>query len=116
MKEHSRGAAWRLSVDPLRGVLRMAFEGRLSLSEARSSAAACAELLAKGPHDVVWDLRLMQGYDVLAPIVWQRALRPWIGNVRSLGVVGGNSFVRLGATALASALGIAVSKDISDEA
>lgn len=106
MKEQAKGTSWRLLLDPAKGTIVVVFDGRLSAVEARTSADAFVELLARAPHDVVWDLRTMTGYDILAPLAWQRAVRPWTGNIRSLAVVGGNTFVRLGATALAVALGI----------
>lgn len=112
MKEHARSTAWRLSIDPARRVILMAFDGRLSAAEARTSADAFVAVLSTGPHDVVWDLRNMNSYDMLAPLAWQRTLTPWMRNIRSLGVVGGNPFVRLGATALAAALGIPL-RDVS---
>ncbi|HVH45872.1 MAG TPA: hypothetical protein VM925_26140 [Labilithrix sp.] len=106
MREVARSTAWRLSVDSDRTKIVIAFDGRLSAAEARTSAEAFVSVLSTGPHDVVWDLRSMNSYDMLAPLAWQRSLRPWLANIRSLGVIGGNPFVRLGATALASALGI----------
>lgn len=86
------------------------FHGRLSAVEARNAINAVAQWLDEAPRHVTWDLTDMTGYDPLARVVWQTELTPRRRRLLSLGVRGGSAFVRMGAVALAFAMGIPLEK------
>lgn len=83
------------------------FRGHLDSEEGAISARALKEALIE-PHHVVFDVREMTGYDNGARNVWVSTLLPVRRKILSLGVVGGNAIVRMGARALGLGLGIHV--------
>lgn len=88
------------------GTVVMTFRGRLSANAARESVNALIQWLEEEPLHVVWDISEMSGYDPLARVIWQAELLPRRKRVLSLAVRGGSAFVKLGAVAIAVALGI----------
>ncbi len=90
--------------------LFIAFTGRLSADESRKAINAVCDCLDETPRHVVWDLTDMTGYDPLARVVWQSELVPRRKRLLSLSVQGGSAFVRMGAVAIAFALGIPLEK------
>jgi hypothetical protein len=97
-------ASWTL--DPNESALRIAFTGHLSAEEGRLSAAEFRGALKAGPRAIVWDVRRMTGYDGFARTAWQHALWDVRQNIRGITVIGGSSFVRVGAWTIALFLGV----------
>lgn len=100
--------SWRIATSADGSNIVMTFDGWLSSAEGLTSAAAFADALKRGQADVAWDVRKMTGYDTGARIAWQQTLWPLRKNIRRVEVIGGSSWVRLGALTLTTLLGVSV--------
>ena len=97
--------SWTVEVDDT-GSVRARFEGILDEAGGRASAAALVDLLDGSPQVLVFDVGAMQGYRRGARQAWQELLWPRRAEIQRIELIGANSWVRMGASVLAMALGV----------
>lgn len=93
-----------IKVEPKR--LYVVFRGHLDLANGMRSAGLVKGNLERGERDIVLDIRNMTGYDMSARQAWADALIPYKANISCIWVLGGSTFVRMGASALGLLIGV----------
>ena len=101
------GQGW--SVERSGGFLTARFTGYLSADQAQTSVEQFVDLLGQDRCVIVFDIRMMTGYDSDARRSWATALRPLRARIERIELLGGNALVRMGGTVLGAMIGVPVS-------
>ena len=96
---------WKVQADAS-GSVRVHVEGFLDEAAGRASAEAVVGLLGEGKRTLVLEVGEMQGYKRGARQAWKDLLWPRRSAIAGIELVGANSFVGMGASVLAMALGV----------
>ena len=100
-------AAWSLCRNT-RGETIVVFSGRIDAKSGQQSVAALLPEFEAGCVELIFDVRTCTGYASEARMAWQEALMPRRNQIRRIVVISSSALMRLGATMLGIALGVAV--------
>ena len=85
-------------------ILHFTFKGRFTESDARNAVLQWNDSLRKGDAKLhhIWDCREMSGYDPMARIEWQKAIKELKNRIEKIWLISDSSLIIAGAMILST--------------